>query len=230
MAAEWFVWESGPGAPAENMAWDEALLESAAVRRAPLLRFYSWSEPAATFGYFQRITEVEAATTLRPLIRRPTGGGLVLHACDWTYAWIFPRGHTAAEQPAVENYQRLHRWLQGAFAEVGVACGLAASPYQPIPGRCFEGFERYDLLALEGNIKIAGAAQRRTRDGLLVQGSVQSGTASVERQAWQAALLRTVERSESICWRPWKPAEAMEQRVLELVRERYGRVSYLRRR
>ena len=47
-------------------------------------RFYAWLEPAATFGYFQRFAEVERMTLLRPLLRRPTGGGLVPHAADWT--------------------------------------------------------------------------------------------------------------------------------------------------
>ena len=57
------------------MACDEVLLEAALRLAQPIVRLYGWTEPAATFGYFQKYAEVEAMTELRPLIRRPTGGG-----------------------------------------------------------------------------------------------------------------------------------------------------------
>ena len=55
------------------MAFDEALMAGASRLGQPVLRFYGWTEPAATFGYFQKIEEIERATPLRPLVRRPTG-------------------------------------------------------------------------------------------------------------------------------------------------------------
>ncbi|SVC22961.1 uncharacterized protein METZ01_LOCUS275815, partial [marine metagenome] len=61
------------------MATDELLLQQAAALGQAVLRFYSWDQPSASFGYFQRYADVEAMTKLRPLIRRPTGGGAVLH-------------------------------------------------------------------------------------------------------------------------------------------------------
>ena len=85
----WFLLQSGPGNPAFNMALDEALLEASAHVGKPVLRFYGWAEPAATFGYFQKFADVERATLLRPLIRRPTGGGIVPHDADWTYSLVF---------------------------------------------------------------------------------------------------------------------------------------------
>ena len=75
----WLLINSGKGAAAFNMALDEALLENVSRLGKPVLRFYGWTEPAATFGYFQQFSEVERATPLRPLIRRPTGGGIVPH-------------------------------------------------------------------------------------------------------------------------------------------------------
>ena len=71
----WFYLNSGKCAAALNMALDEALLEAMLQLQTPVLRFYGWTEPAATFGYFQKFSEVSATTQLRPLIRRPTGGG-----------------------------------------------------------------------------------------------------------------------------------------------------------
>src|SRR5436190_21177439 len=81
-SAAFFILRTGPRSAAENMALDEALLHSVAIPRKPVLRFYSWSEPAASFGYFQKYKEIERLTQLRPLVRRPTGGGLVPHNRD----------------------------------------------------------------------------------------------------------------------------------------------------
>src|SRR5215475_11845881 len=99
------ILSSGHGEPAFNMAFDEALLESAAELAFPMLRFYGWTEPAASFGYFQHYSEVERLTLLRPLIRRPTGGGIVPHDRDWTYSAIFPPCHLWYDFPAVESYR-----------------------------------------------------------------------------------------------------------------------------
>ena len=89
----WFIYNSGPQPAAHNMAVDEALLAAMPRLCQPVLRFYGWTEPAATFGYFQRYAEVASRTPLRPLIRRPTGGGIVPHDADWTYSLAFPAGH-----------------------------------------------------------------------------------------------------------------------------------------
>jgi len=88
----WLLLNSGRCGSTFNMAMDEALLEAMPRFGQPVLRFYGWSEPAATFGYFQKFAEVERLTKLRPLIRRPTGGGLVPHDADWTYSLVFPAG------------------------------------------------------------------------------------------------------------------------------------------
>jgi lipoate-protein ligase A len=89
----WFLLNSGKCNAAFNMALDEALLDSVSRLGKSVVRFYGWTEPAATFGYFQKYAEVERATLLRPIIRRPTGGGIVPHDADWTYSAVFPPGH-----------------------------------------------------------------------------------------------------------------------------------------
>src|SRR4051794_2091109 len=108
----WHLLHSGPGAPAFNMALDEALLEAMPRLQLPALRFYGWTEPAASFGYFQKFPEVERATLLRPLVRRPTGGGIVPHNADWTYSALFPPNHEWHALKAVESYRRIHEWIQ----------------------------------------------------------------------------------------------------------------------
>src|SRR5215471_6615450 len=97
------------------MAFDEALLEAMPRLGFAVLRFYSWTEPAASFGYFQHYSEVQLLTPLRPLVRRPTGGGIVPHDCDWTYSLVFPNDHEWYALTAVESYRRVHLWIQSAF-------------------------------------------------------------------------------------------------------------------
>jgi hypothetical protein len=184
-AETWLLVESGAGQSALNMALDQALLDHAPRLGRPVLRFYSWTEPAATFGYFQKIAEVEKATVLRPLVRRPTGGGLVPHDADWTYGVVFPPTHEWYQLRAEESYARVHQWIQAAFASLGTPTELAPCCRKELPGQCFAGHEKFDLLWL--GRKIAGAAQRRTRTGLLIQGSVQPPP-GLQRPEWEQAM------------------------------------------
>jgi len=153
------------------MAFDETLLESASQLGKPLLRFYGWTERAASFGYSQKYAEVARLTLLRPLVRRPTGGGLVPHDADWTYSLVFPQGHWWYACRATESYRRVHEWIRAAFARLDVPTELSPCCRKEPPGQCFVGMEQFDIL-WQGK-KIAGAAQRRNRLGLLIQGSVQ---------------------------------------------------------
>ncbi|MGP8020338.1 MAG: biotin/lipoate A/B protein ligase family protein, partial [Limisphaerales bacterium] len=121
-----FILNSGKCGAALNMALDEALLEAVARLQKPVLRFYGWTEPAATFGYFQKFAEVERATLLRPLIRRPTGGGIVPHDADWTYSLVFPPGHEWHSLKAEESYRRVHEWIHDAFAGLNIEAELAS--------------------------------------------------------------------------------------------------------
>ena len=68
--SNWLLFNSGPGPAAFNMAFDEALLGAMPRLQRPALRFYGWTERAASFGYFQKYAEVDRATRLRPLVRR----------------------------------------------------------------------------------------------------------------------------------------------------------------
>jgi len=223
----WVRLDSGPGAPAYNMAVDEALLEAAPALGQPVLRFYGWTEPAATFGYFQKISEIERVTRLRPLVRRPTGGGLVPHDADWTYSLAFPPAHAWHALRATESYERVHQWLRAAFARLGVAAELAPCCRKEIPGQCFAGHEKSDLL-WHGR-KIAGAAQRRTKTGLLIQGSVQPPPGA-DRRDWQQAMGDAAQTDWGAHWEPWEISGALAGRVRELVETKYARADYNRRR
>lgn len=223
MRCHWYLLESGAGPPAENMAWDEALLETAASRAQPLLRFYAWTEAAATFGYFQKLQEVEQMTPLRPLIRRPTGGGVVPHAADWTYSVIVPPTDAWYALAAVESYRRVHDWIKAAFGRLGTPAELAPDGQSGVPGHCFLGAARFDVLS--AGMKIAGAAQRRTRSGLLIQGSIQPPAGAV-RPAFEEVFLREGTQRWGLDWRPFSPDASLRRRVQLLVEGKYALPAY----
>ena len=128
------VWRCGVAFPAWNMAADELMLMEAAALGQAALRFYSWDQPSSSFGYFQRYADVEGWTELRPLIRRPTGGGLVQHDEDeWTYSLTFPPGHPWWQLKAEESYRRVHDWLRRAFERCGVSRSFARKRARPAP-------------------------------------------------------------------------------------------------
>lgn len=226
-AETWFRLRTGPGEPAFNMALDHTLLEAAPRVGRPVLRFYAWAVPAASFGYTQRYAEAERLTPWRPLVRRPTGGGVVPHAADWTYTLVFPPAHPWYALRARESYRRLHTWLQAALAELGLETRLAPDPAGGPPTHCFQRAEQFDVL--RAGAKIAGAAQRRTRDGLLIQGSVQPPP-GLARAAWENAFCAHATRQWGVCWEDWTlPAELLAAAARQ-VQTRYGLEAYHRRR
>ena len=228
MRSPWYLADSGPGNAAYNMALDEALLEAMPRLERAVLRWYAWSEPAASFGYFQKYAEVELMTSLRPLVRRPTGGGLVPHDNDWTYSLTFPTVHAWYGLSALESYRRVHEWIHAAFAKLGVVTELAARSRRAQPGQCFQGYVTSDVL-WQGK-KIAGAAQRRTRQGLLIQGSVQAPPLSLARADWHQAMLEAAPGEPRVDWLEFRPDPALAERAHSLAEQKYSLSSYLRRR
>lgn len=169
MLIEALVWlhDPEPHSAAVNMAIDEVLLATATV---PLLRCYRWERPAVSFGYFGTVSEAEAAWPGRDIVRRWTGGGIVPHGEDFTYSLIVPRDASCARIGAAESYRLIHEAVVTALG-AGARATLATAPAGRMSAACFENPVQHDLLA--DGAKIAGAAQRRTRAGLLHQGSVQ---------------------------------------------------------
>lgn len=125
------------------------------------------------------------------LCRRPTGGGIVDHRNDWTYTLVIPRGHALYDLPAPQSYRAVHEALAAALtalgqpAEVKLECescevepdlraGSNLSGGQvPPAGICFTRAERFDVVLPRTERKIAGAAQKRNKHGLLLQGSIE---------------------------------------------------------
>jgi lipoate-protein ligase A len=159
--------DAEPRSAALNMAIDEALLESAS---RPALRFYRWRQPALSFGYFVPYAAVAAEAEGRELVRRWTGGGIVRHGEDQTYSVILPQKYAAEARSARAIYAALHGAIQRALAG-SLEAVLAQEDAPKISDACFANPVVADVLV--NGRKIAGAAQRRTRAGLLHQGSIQ---------------------------------------------------------
>ena len=169
MLAELLVYDDLEPKPAAlNMAVDEALLLSAT---APILRFYRWSRPSLSFGYFGRYAEVANHAAQRDLVRRWTGGGIVLHGNDLTYSILVPRTHLSFIRSSLEVYGAVHEAMRRALEMNQIAATLAERAMPKVSENCFANPVRADVLV--DDRKIAGAAHRRSRFGLLHQGSIQ---------------------------------------------------------
>jgi lipoate-protein ligase A len=187
--------DTAPRSAAVNMAIDELLWQSATI---PRLRFYEWDHPALSFGYFGRFTDVANFKSERELVRRCTGGGVVFHGNDLTYALVIPANEEHQERSTLKIYRCVHQAMQAALRDVGIEATLVergdrssfAARNATATDACFANPVAFDVMI--NDKKIAGAAQRRSRRGLLQQGSIQNVELSPKFQ--KAFIARLCER------------------------------------
>jgi lipoate-protein ligase A len=148
-----------------NMAIDESLLRHA---QAPVLRIYGWEQPCVSIGYFQKASVVAAGTSF---VRRYTGGGLVEHGRDLTYTLVLPADHPLTAAGTLPSYRAIHEAVASTLRAAGVDCQLATAQPRTDHASCFLKPVPADVLDSKG-AKLAGAAQRRTKQGCLHQGSI----------------------------------------------------------
>jgi lipoate-protein ligase A len=162
-----------PGPGAWNMALDEVLLEQAGRQPALCWRFYGWTEPTLSLGYFQASGDRSRHSASRqcPLVRRLTGGGAILHDQEITYSLAVPAENRLA-RGRDQLYRLVHSALVATLADFSVAATLCAptAPNGEEPFLCFQRRASGDVLI--GSVKIAGSAQRRRRGAVLQHGSV----------------------------------------------------------
>ena len=204
-----------------NMALDEALLCTASERGRPLLRLYGWNAPAVSIGVFQKFSPDLAPG--RPVVRRPTGGGLVDHARDITYTVVVPIGHALYRIATTESYRRIHEAVAATLRLLDWAAALAPCSSSAIPGVCFAGPVKYDVVV--AGQKVAGAAQRRLKRGLLHQGSIllPSALAGTNRPpAPDGELRRGFEEVFGVNLEAWQPAPNLFDLAWNLCAQKYG--------
>lgn len=216
----WLLWLDGARTPAMNMAVDELLLAECRSLGAPLLRVYSWDRPAASYGYSQGPEAVRRKGLA--LVRRPTGGGVVYHDADFTYTVVAPPGHKLLELDRMQSYQALHEAVLAALEALGVGAKLAGDelkPHDRATLQCFVSPSPRDVLA-EGGEKLAGAAQRRTRQGLLHQGSVFL-TKDMTPSALSSALVKAFERLLDAAFSEYNPSAELLDSAEKLANLKY---------
>ena len=214
-----------PRSAATNMAIDEALFENVKV---PSLRLYRWDHPALSFGYFGRYADVSFYQSERELVRRWTGGGIVLHGDDLTYSIVIPGRDSAFAESSMSIYEKIHRALCNAIVATGQHAVVAAVADRgpgvrdaSYSGHCFANPVRADVL-LDGR-KIAGAAQRKTRAGLLQQGSIQRVDLAPDFEFHFARALCNAVDSKDL-------SENILERANEIADQKYSTQTWLKRR
>lgn len=174
------VWLDGPADAATNMAADECLAAAALERGGLVVRLYGWTSTTISLGAFQTIAEARGCDSITglPLVRRPSGGGAIVHGSDLTYAAAVPKAHPWGTAPQ-RFYDALHHALVEVLRRRGVPARLA------VPDRsaetsffCFSrragGDVVADIEARDGgrpDVKLMGSAQRRLSAAVLQHGS-----------------------------------------------------------
>ena len=166
-----------PRSGAWNMALDEVLMDRAATEQRPQLRIYGWEEPTVSLGYFQRMRERESHLPSRgcPLVRRPSGGGAIVHDREITYALAVPGVWRACEQR--DLYRRAHQGLAELLVRLGAGATLCPEPTASESGvdpfLCFQRKMEGDVVI--GQAKVVGSAQRRGKGAVVQHGSILLG-------------------------------------------------------
>ncbi len=199
-----------------NMAADQAWLELSEV---PVLRVYRWDQPTVTIGYAQNLAKLGDALPAWPVVRRWTGGGVVLHENDFTYSVIVPACQPWSQTNPLDSYRLIHESLANALNDGSRLAGpedLIEAPF------CFVAPALHDVV--RGKVKIAGAGQRRGKLGLLHQGSVQQVLLRDDFwPRWAAQLAKNVLIKAEM-------TAAMIERADELTAKRYRLSSWLNER
>jgi lipoate-protein ligase A len=221
-----------------NMAVDEVLLESAADGLAAL-RFYGWSQPTLSLGYFQASAPPRHYLRLGELawVRRASGGAALVHHLEVTYALALPAG--PPWQKRGESWlKKIHGFLHDALADLGVSTRLCGDDEERKRDDvlCFLHHTPGDLLI--GDAKVAGSAQRKQRGALLQHGGILLAASpftpilsgireltgqTISAESLCAAVTEQFARRTGWHFSPadWSPAE--RRRIDELIADKYTR-------
>jgi len=164
-----------------NMAIDEAIM--IAHREGlvpPTIRFYQWSPPAVSLGYFQDLKKEIDVDSCRNLgidiVRRPTGGKAVLHDKELTYSFTIRENHPLVNNSILETYKKISGGIIKGLFYLGVTADLVPLReksriyHSDLKSICFSVPSQYEV-QVEGK-KIVGSAQVRKREIVLQHGSL----------------------------------------------------------
>ena len=158
------------------MALDHALMRRAARTGESVIRVYTWSRPTLSFGR----NEPAFRRAGLDIVRRPTGGRMILHDRELTYSMTLAE----TERPRA-TYERLNRILAAALTRLGAPVTIVEHAAPVTHGPCFAAPSRGELV-YEGR-KIAGSAQWRERGAVLQHGSI---LVDNDQEGFEPATLR----------------------------------------
>jgi len=175
----WRVLINGKTHPYMNMAIDEAIYQCVSNNESPpTIRFYNWQPSSFSYGYNQ-IAEKEldlAKVKKSPYlyVRRPTGGRLVLHDDEVTYAVVAPLLEKM-EGALTVAYLRISEALQKGFSFMSIEVDLTPMTLSRQEHRrslnpCFSSSSQYEITYKKK--KIVGSAQVRNNKAFLQHGSI----------------------------------------------------------
>ena len=176
---KWRLLINGKLNSAENMAIDEAIFECVQDGRSlPTIRFYDWKPSTVSCGYNQEVDKEVDFVALKKygfgFVRRPTGGRVVLHDNEVTYAVISPaEGRLSGN--VTESYSEISKVLAKGleFMSINVDFekgNLSSEHQRQAANPCFTSSSRYELSYQKK--KIVGSAQVRKNNCLLQHGSI----------------------------------------------------------
>ncbi len=157
----------------EQMALDLHFLEKTISKVEILftLRFYHWEGDWISLGYHQKVIPPHWEKLLDDgiikIVRRPSGGGAVLHSGGITYALTF-------KKPSYKSfsYELVNNWLIKSFNELGLGLKRGHLKKSIIKENCFGSSFVSDLIDQYG-FKRIGSAQYRKKGAFLQHGEIQ---------------------------------------------------------
>jgi len=165
-----------PHLGAFNMAVDEYLFRRLDKIPRTTVRFYRWERQTVSLGYSQRVEEVLDYDYCRShgidVVRRITGGKLVLHWREITYS-IVSSDTKVFSATLAESYKRISAALILGLKKIGLKARLAGPPpssYSRGNMPCF-AYPARDEIEIDGR-KIVGSAQKRVGEWFLQHGSI----------------------------------------------------------
>ena len=157
----------------EQMALDLHLLEKTICEPdiSLTLRFYFWEGDWLSIGYHQKTIPSNWKRLLDngeiKIIRRPSGGGAVLHLRGITYALTYKKKSYKAL-----SYEMVNNWLIKSFSEMGLILKSGHLKKSIIKDNCFATSYVSDLVDQQG-FKRIGSAQFRKKGAFLQHGEIQ---------------------------------------------------------
>ena len=136
------------------------------------LRFYYWTGDWLSIGYHQKEIPTHWENLLSNgeinIVRRPSGGGAVLHSGGITYALTFKKTYYK-----VLSYEMVNNWLIKSFRELGLNLRYGHLRKSRIKTNCFGTSLISDLVDQDG-FKRIGSAQFRKNGAFLQHGEIQT--------------------------------------------------------